>query len=117
MQIHNKNSLKSIRQDLRNNATVEECILWEQLKGSKLANKKFRRQHSIGNYIVDFYCPEKKLIIEVDGEIHLSLEAIEKDKDRDENLRGMGFNMLRIENKEIKFSMGDVLKKIKQSLQ
>ena len=114
MQVHNKSSLKTIRKDLRNNSTEQECSLWEQLKGSKLDNIKFRRQHSIGNYIVDFYCPEKKLIIEVDGEIHLSKEAIEKDKHRDENLRDMGFKIIRIENKEIEFDIAAVLEKIKK---
>jgi very-short-patch-repair endonuclease len=116
MQIHNKPSLKSIRQDLRNNATEEEVILWKHLKGSQLLDKKFRRQHSIGNYIADFYCPECKLILEIDGEVHLTTGAIEKDKHRDENLAEMGFRILRIKNKEIRKDILAVLEKIKKAL-
>ena len=116
MQIHNKPSLKAIRQDLRNNATFEETLLWQQLKGSKLNNKKFRRQHSIGNYIVDFYCPENKLVIELDGGIHSTKEAKEKDQHRDENLINFGLKVLRIENEEVIKDITSVLEKIKQQL-
>ncbi|WP_240625652.1 endonuclease domain-containing protein [Spirosoma pollinicola] len=66
-QLNNLKVLTFIRQELRNGATDSEKILWEQLKGSKLAGRKFRRQHSIGLFVLDFYCPSERLAIEVDG--------------------------------------------------
>ena len=67
--IHNNKTLADRRKELRNNATPQEAILWQHLKDSNFGCK-FRRQHSIGPYIVDFYCPSKKLIIELDGSQH-----------------------------------------------
>ncbi len=66
-ELNNKKYLKSTRKDLRNNPTSAEKILWEHLKGSNFYGYKFRRQHSIGRYILDFYCPELKISIELDG--------------------------------------------------
>ena len=65
MKIFNRKSLKPRRQDLRNNPTQAEAFLWGFLKHSQLEDKKFRRQASIGSYIVDFYCPSEKLVIEL----------------------------------------------------
>jgi len=59
MQVHNRKYLKDRRKELRNNSTQAEKFLWHYIKDSKLEGRKIRRQHSIGNYIVDFYCPEK----------------------------------------------------------
>jgi len=72
--LNNINYLKDTRKYLRNNLTEAESLLWEVLKGKKLAGRKFRRQHSIGYYIVDFYCPSEKLIIELDGQHHFTPE-------------------------------------------
>ena len=71
--IHNVKSLFERRKELRNNSTPQEILLWSKLKHSQVGFK-FRRQHSIGGYIVDFYCPAKKLIIELDGKHHLKKE-------------------------------------------
>jgi very-short-patch-repair endonuclease len=67
--VHNLKINKKKRQYLRNNATKAEKILWQKLKNSRLGYK-FRRQHSIKEYITDFYCPKLKLIIEIDGDVH-----------------------------------------------
>ena len=64
--VNNISALFYRRKELRNNATLEETLLWSKLKHSQLG-LKFRRQHSIGGYIVDFYCPAKRLVIEIDG--------------------------------------------------
>jgi len=64
--IHNIKSKEHARKQLRKSATPQEIILWSKIRRKQL-NYKFRRQHSIGKYIVDFYCPKKKLIIELDG--------------------------------------------------
>jgi very-short-patch-repair endonuclease len=77
--LFNRKSLKPFRSFLRTNSTSAEAILWNQLKAKKLDEKKFRRQQSIGNYIVDFYCPSEKLIIELDGDPHGDPVQIQKD--------------------------------------
>lgn len=76
---HNKLVLKSIQKDLRNNSTPAERELWKYISSNKLAGRKFRRQHSVNNFIVDFFCFEEKLIIELDGEHHFSDEGYKKD--------------------------------------
>lgn len=78
-QIHNRKVLKQKRKKLRNNLTPGEASLWKFLQKSQLEGRKFRRQHSVGNYILDFYCPGEKINIELDGEYHIP----EKDKKRD----------------------------------
>ena len=65
--LNNLNFLKNTRDNLRKNMTEAELVLWEVLKDKKLSGRKFRRQHSIGYYIADFYCTSEKLIIELDG--------------------------------------------------
>jgi very-short-patch-repair endonuclease len=75
MQLNNKPILKNYRKGLRNNMTEAEIVLWKYLKGSQLDGKKFRRQHSFGNYILDFYCAPLKLAIELDGASHFTEEG------------------------------------------
>ena len=86
------------------------------LKDSKLAGYKFRRQHSIGYYIVDFYCPSGKLAIELDGSQHYTDEGISNDKERDEHLKLLGINVLRFRNEEVKYNLTEVLRIVKESL-
>lgn len=66
----NISEYKLRRKELRNHSTAAESALWRMLKGSQVCNLKFRRQHGVGSYILDFYCPEIKLAIELDGEVH-----------------------------------------------
>lgn len=94
--------------------TEAELILWTVLKEKKLEGRKFRRQHSIGHYIVDFYCSSERLIIELDGQHHFTNEGLEKDKERDEHLALLGKKVLRFENKEVLNNLTEVLKKIKR---
>lgn len=88
--INNLNNLLDRRKELRTNQTKAEGVLWEYLRNKKLG-VKFRRQHSIGGYILDFYCIEKKVIIEIDGEIHNKTEAKEYDEIRDKFFIDLGF--------------------------
>jgi very-short-patch-repair endonuclease len=97
--ILNRKKFKSFRRSLRNRSTSAEATLWGILKSKKLDGRKFRRQHGIGYYIVDFCCPSEKLVIELDGDQHGDHEQIEKDKKRDKYLEGLGFTVLRFENK------------------
>jgi very-short-patch-repair endonuclease len=97
--IFNRKSLKFLRSTLRNKSTSAEAELWNILKSKKLDLRIFRRQHSIGNYIVDFFCASEKLIIELDGNRHGEYQRIEKDIKRDQYLEGHGFSILRFENR------------------
>lgn len=97
-QIHNLPYLKERRRTLRKQLTAAETALWTLLRRQKLG-RKFRRQHSIENYIVDFYCPSERLIIELDGEIHRNLGQSNADFLRDQRLSSLGFQILRFENK------------------
>lgn len=78
---------------------------------------KFKRQHSIGNYVVDFYCASKRLIIELDGEVHTLSDQKEKDKSRDENLLAMDFKILRFTNVEVLLKINFVKQEIMKHTQ
>ncbi len=97
--LFNRKSLKPLRTYLRNKSTSAESVLWKYLKSKNLEGRKFRRQQSIGNYIVDFYCPSEKLIIELDGDPHGDSIQILKDITRDKYLEALGFTVLRFENR------------------
>lgn len=100
-QIHSRKYLKSKRKELRQNLTPAEAFLWKHLKARKFEGRRFTKQHSIGNYIVDFYCAKEKLIIELDGEPHNIPNIIEKDEIRTAYLESLGFKVLRFENKMV----------------
>jgi very-short-patch-repair endonuclease len=97
--LFNRKDLKSYRLSLRNRSTSAEAELWDILKLKNLDGRKFRRQHSIGNYIVDFCCPSEKLIIELDGDPHGEYIKIQEDANRDKYLESLGFIVLRFENR------------------
>lgn len=97
-QIKNLDYLKEHRRNLRKRLTPAEASLWSILKSRQAFGLKFRRQASIENYIVDFYCAKYKIIIELDGEPHYSKEQIERDKKRDKRLTVLGHRVLRYEN-------------------
>lgn len=111
--IHNKSYLKPYRTSLRNNATSSEAFLWNYLKKSQLEGRKFRRQHSIDNYIVDFFCYEESLAVELDGEIHNI--RLEEDKIRDAYLSSKGIKIIRFENRFVFEHLEQVLDDIKNN--
>lgn len=113
--INNISKLYSRRKKLRNNSTPQEIMLWVRLKNSQLGFK-FRRQHSIGGYIVDFYCPLKKLIIEIDGSQHYKKDAVEYDAIRSNYFEGLNLKIIRFSNGDINVNMEGVLMKIKSEL-
>ena len=95
---------------LRKNMTPDEAILWERLKGKQICNVRFRRQHPINKYIVDFYCHEAKLVIELDGKIHLKRKGY--DKDRTRILNELNLDVIRFSNEKIHSNIEEVLRKI-----
>lgn len=111
--INNKPELKAYRKQLRNNSTSAEATLWTYLQKSQLENRKFRRQHSLGNFIADFYCPAKKLVIELDGEDHFWEAGMERDRVKENYLNSLGIRVLRFENKWVFEDINWVLEQIK----
>ena len=109
----NKKTLLANRKRLRNNLTPAEAALWELIKNKKLDGRKFRRQHSIGNFILDFYCPEEKIAIELDGEDHYWDEGIKRDKLKSAYVVSYGIEIVRFENKLVYKDPEFVLKTLK----
>ena len=96
--IHNLPEKEEFRRKLRKRLTPAEAELWSMLKNSKIDGRKFRRQHSVGPYILDFYCPAEHLAIEMDGEGHFGALAQLHDRKRRLYLNQQGIKVLRFEN-------------------
>jgi len=112
--ISNLSSVRTQRRKLRTNATPQEVILWSRLKNRQLG-VKFRRQHSFGEYIADFYCPEKRLVVEVDGSQHMEQEKY--DTERTKFFESFGLKILRFWNNEINANVDGVMMKIQEYVQ
>jgi very-short-patch-repair endonuclease len=110
--IHNLKYLNDYRKKLRNNLTSAEATLWKSLQKKQLMGRKFRRQHSINNFIVDFYCASENLIIELDGAVHLDFAQENYDYERTLELEKFGFRVVRFENKEVFENLEIVLETI-----
>ena len=110
--IFSRKPLKEVRRRLRSNMTSSEARLWSLLKSRQLKGRKFRRQHSIGSFIVDFYCPEEKLVVELDGHHHFTHSGLLKDQARDKYLGELGLLVLRFQNKDLLHSIEEVLGEI-----
>lgn len=109
---HDKPKFKINRKELRKSLTPAEAYLWKQIQNKKLAGRKFRRQHSIDKYIVDFYCAEEALIIELDGEVHMNPTAQDYDEKRTTYLEKLGFTIIRFENRMVFENLSSVLQEI-----
>jgi very-short-patch-repair endonuclease len=96
--------------ELRRTMTPGEKILWEALRGRRLRGLRFRRQQIIGRFIVDFYCHSAGLIVEVDGPIHD--QQTDRDRERDAFLRGLGLNILRVSDENVRTALPAVLVRI-----
>ena len=96
--------------------TNAELLLWSELKNKKVQGYRFKRQFSIDSFVVDFYCPKLKLVIEVDGSIHLKKEEIKYDDYRQNKLEALGLKVLRFTNIEVINNLEIVLERIKESL-
>ena len=115
-QIHNREALKARRRELRHSLTPAEASLWKSLQRSQLCGKKFRRQHSVGPFILDFYCPECRLAVELDGQTHFNPPAWEHDGDRTEYLKELNIRVLRFENRDVFEHLDWVLREISSQL-
>lgn len=108
--------LKELADERRKHQTPSEDALWELLRGKKMEGYKFRRQHIIDEFIVDFVCLSKKLIVEVDGGYHLRPEVVEADKLRTKILESLGYTVIRFTNEEVVGDTDNMLHKIKVAL-
>jgi very-short-patch-repair endonuclease len=116
LKIFSKKVSKPNRTYLRTNQTFYEKILWSKLRDRQLASLKFRRQYSIGTYIVDFYCPENKIAIEIDGDSHYNEQAEQYDAEREKFISSYGIRICRFTNMQIRENieavLGEILKKL-----
>jgi very-short-patch-repair endonuclease len=108
--------LRANARQLRENLTDSELTLWSRLRGKQLAGVQFYRQKPIGNYIVDFYAPKAKLVIEIDGSQHFEAHHAEKDRERDEYLCSLGLMVLRFDSRQILKETDAVLELVYQTL-
>ena len=100
---------------LRGRETSAERLLWDALRGRQLAGLKFRRQHPIGSFVADFCCPDRRLIVELDGEIHETQEH--RDAEREELLHAAGYHILRFSNREVLTDLSGTLARIQTTAQ
>jgi len=109
-------NLKSKARQLRQNLTDSERALWLRLRGKQLAGIQFYRQKPIGDFIVDFYAPKAKLVIELDGSQHLEAHHAKKDRQRDEYLNSLGLIVLRFNSRQVLKETEATMERIYQTI-
>jgi very-short-patch-repair endonuclease len=109
-------NLKSLARKLRNDSTLGEVLLWNELKNKQFRGFDFHRQKPLLNYIVDFYCPELELVIEIDGQYHSWEEQSLKDTIREGELKQYKLTIIRFTEFEVRKQMQDVLRSIEQHI-
>ncbi len=112
----NKREEKRKRRMLRSTSTYCEQIMWLHLRNRKLQGVKFRRQYSIDEYVIDFYAPELKLAVELDGDIHEEVKQKKHDVKRQSYLEGFGIEFLRFKNEELLGNPNLVFKRIEEEI-
>lgn len=103
--------IREFARELRQPQTPAEATLWRHLRNRNL-KFKFRRQHPIDFFIIDFYCAEAKLLIEIDGETHLATEQMEYDQARTEYLEELGYKVIRFTNNDVRYNINEVVSEI-----
>jgi len=109
-------NLKQLSRQLRKNMTDAEKHLWAKIRMKQLKGYQFYRQKPIGDYIVDFFCPKEKLVVEIDGSQHLSDETVEYDRIRDEYLSSLGLRVLRFTNTDVLKHVEGVVERIEEEM-
>ena len=108
--------LLPLKRGLRSNQTRAEQLLWLKLRSKQINGLRFRRQHGIGSYIVDFFCPERNLVIEVDGDVHAPEVRQAKDLERENYLRSLGLQVVRYTNDEVINNLDGALEDLIQQI-
>lgn len=114
--VFNKATETHKRRALRGNMPDTEILLWSKLRGKGLNGHKFRRQYSVDKFVLDFYCPQQKLAIEIDGDSHYTVGAEEYDRDRQELIESYGISFLRFTNAEVTENIEGVVLRIRKHL-
>jgi very-short-patch-repair endonuclease len=110
--VYNRHEMLVLRRELRKKMTPAEKILWLALRRENFKCYRFRRQYSIDNYIVDFYCPDAKLVIEIDGGYHSEAEVKIRDAERQAQIESYGVKFLRFSNQQVLENLPEVIEKI-----
>ena len=111
-QFFNKGTEKEKRRRFRSNAPSAEIVLWSRLRRKHIHGYKFRRQYSVGPFVLDFYCPALKLAVEIDGDSHFLADAVTQDKKRQDYIETFGIQFLRFTNEQVYRNLDDVLETI-----
>jgi len=114
--IYYNRRLKGNARRLRNNMTDAERLLWSRIRRKQLKGFQFYRQKIIGDYIVDFYCPAAKVVVEVDGGQHYEEEGVQKDKVRDQYMEKLGFRVMRFSSRDVFKNLDGILLTIYDNL-
>ena len=114
--LYNRTAQKVLRRQLRKNEPGTERLLWSKLRNRQLKGFKFRRQNGIGKYILDFYCPEARLGVEIDGDSHYNEVATKNDMIRQKYLESCDVKIIRFNNKDVLGNLGGVLETIAGNL-
>jgi very-short-patch-repair endonuclease len=114
--LFNKTSEKLKRRQLRSNMTKAEALIWQKLRCKQIENCKFRNQYSVERFVLDFYSPEIKLAIEIDGESHFQEGAAHYDKERQIFIESAGIKFLRFTNNQVYENLNGVLETIAQEI-
>lgn len=117
MKLFNRTEFKEKRKELRKSIPKVEQMLWYRLKAKRFLDIKFRRQNSIGPYVVDFYCAKLKLAIEIDGDSHFNEDGVKHDNQRTGYLNKEGIDVIRFTNNDIYTNIENVLEEIKMFIE
>ena len=114
--LYNLTDLKQKRRDLRKNQPSPELLVWNAIRNRQIGGYKFKRQYSIGSFILDFYCAEMKLAIEIDGDSHYEQGAPTKDHYRQASIEKLGVKFLRFTNLEVTSNLEGIVEAIEAQL-
>lgn len=114
---YNKKEQTPLRRMLRKNLSKAEAVMRKHLSRKQMCGCKFRRQHGFDRYVVDFYCPELKLAIEIDSESHFQSGAVEYDREREKYIKAFGVRMLRFQNSDVYQNLNGVLEEIHEEIE
>jgi len=115
--LYNLEILKSRRRVLRRNPPSPEIIVWNTVRNRQIDGCKFKRQYSVGRFVIDFFCPELKLAVEIDGDTHYKESEQEKDRHRQQYLEKLGIKFLRFTNQDINENLNGVVERIREYIQ
>ncbi len=116
LRVYNRFDSLERRRELRRYLTTAESVFWEAVRAKRFYGLKFRRQFGIGPYIADFYCPARRLVIEIDGDTHLDRAEIVYDQIRTEKINDHWIRVVRFRNEEVVYDLENVLTKLAKIL-